>query len=83
LTLLELKDTKSKSRYSQRWFDRLDIASMGFLARAIRKQFEERKPPELKADIRMISGCEDRQTSADGMCDANRACCFMGFARWI
>jgi hypothetical protein len=41
---------------------------MGFLARAIRKQFEERKPPELKADIRMISGCEDRQTSADGMC---------------
>jgi hypothetical protein len=41
---------------------------MGFLARAIRKQFEDKKPPELtvKADIRMISGCEDRQTSADG-----------------
>jgi hypothetical protein len=48
---------------------------MGFLARAIRKQFEERKPPELKADIRMISGCEDRQTSADGVCFVNRACC--------
>jgi hypothetical protein len=56
---------------------------MGFLARAIRKQFEERKPPELKADIRMISGCEDRQTSADGMCFVNRACCGVGFARWI
>lgn len=39
---------------------------MGFLARAIKEQFEAKKPPELKADIRMISGCDDHQTSADG-----------------
>lgn len=29
------------------------------------EQFEKSKPDELRKDIRMISGCEDRQTSAD------------------
>lgn len=38
---------------------------MGFLDRALRDQFEESKPDVLQADIRMISGCEDQQTSAD------------------
>lgn len=38
---------------------------MGFLRRAMREAFEEQKPPELNADIRMISGCQDSQTSAD------------------
>ena len=38
---------------------------MGFLMRQVREQFEEDKPESLKADIRMISGCEDAQTSAD------------------
>jgi len=38
---------------------------MGFLRRKLRDQFEEKKPPALQADVRMISGCEDAQTSAD------------------
>jgi hypothetical protein len=38
---------------------------MGFVKRAMRDTFEEKKPEALKADIRMISGCEDAQTSAD------------------
>jgi hypothetical protein len=38
---------------------------MGFLRRILREQFVEKKPAELKADIMMISGCEDVQTSAD------------------
>lgn len=41
----------------------------GFISNAIREALEaddDNKPPELKADIRMISGCEDKQTSADG-----------------
>ena len=29
------------------------------------EQFERSKPAELKKDIRMISGCQDKQTSAD------------------
>ena len=29
------------------------------------EQFEQTKPDELRKDIRMISGCQDRQTSAD------------------
>jgi len=29
------------------------------------EEFEKTKPDELRKDIRMISGCEDRQTSAD------------------
>jgi hypothetical protein len=36
------------------------------LRRQIRDRFEEQKPAALKADVRMISGCEDSQTSADG-----------------
>jgi Caspase domain len=37
-----------------------------FLNDQERQQFEANEPPELKrADIWMISGCEDRQTSAD------------------
>ena len=28
-------------------------------------EFEETKPDELRKDIRMISGCQDTQTSAD------------------
>jgi hypothetical protein len=37
-----------------------------FLSAEERQQFEAAEPPELKhADIWMISGCEDRQTSAD------------------
>lgn len=39
---------------------------MRLLSRAIRNRFEEQKPQALKADIRMISGCDDSQTSADG-----------------
>ena len=39
---------------------------MRFLSRQIQTRFEEEKPKELRADIRMISGCEDSQTSADG-----------------
>jgi hypothetical protein len=31
----------------------------------MKKELEEHKPRELKTDIRMISGCEDDQTSAD------------------
>lgn len=38
---------------------------MGFLKKAFREVFEDKKPKDLKADIRMISGCEDAQTSAD------------------
>ncbi|GKY92890.1 hypothetical protein MPSEU_000258100 [Mayamaea pseudoterrestris] len=38
---------------------------MGFLSRAIADQFEKAKPAELDVDIRMISGCDDHQTSAD------------------
>lgn len=38
---------------------------MGFLRRALRDTFEQEKPPQLRADIRMISGCCDSQTSAD------------------
>jgi hypothetical protein len=39
---------------------------MGFLRRKLRERFEEKKPAALKAaDIMMISGCEDVQTSAD------------------
>jgi metacaspase-1 len=37
-----------------------------FLNDQERQQFEANEPPELKrADVWMISGCEDRQTSAD------------------
>lgn len=36
------------------------------MRRALRKRFEEQKPRSLQADVRMISGCEDSQTSADG-----------------
>ena len=36
-----------------------------FLHHLKKKRFEENKPKALKADIRMISGCEDSQTSAD------------------
>jgi hypothetical protein len=32
----------------------------------LRARFEKHKPHELAADIRMISGCQDTQTSADG-----------------
>ena len=32
------------------------------------REFEEAKPDALRADIRMISGCEDCQTSADVSC---------------
>jgi hypothetical protein len=39
---------------------------MGPLRRQLRKRFEEQKPAALAADVRMISGCEDSQTSADG-----------------
>jgi hypothetical protein len=39
--------------------------TMGFLRRKLRERFEEKKPRGLTADIRMISGCEDAQTSAD------------------
>ncbi len=38
---------------------------MGFLGHALRERFERDKPDALQADIRMISGCEDSQTSAD------------------
>jgi hypothetical protein len=38
---------------------------MGFLRRQLREQFEKKKPEALQADIRMISGCQDVQTSAD------------------
>jgi hypothetical protein len=38
---------------------------MGFLRRALLDQFEEKKPDALKVDFRMLSGCEDAQTSAD------------------
>jgi len=38
---------------------------MNFLDNAKRRAFEENKPEALAADIRMISGCEDCQTSAD------------------
>jgi hypothetical protein len=38
---------------------------MGFLLRKLRERFEEKKPRGLTGDIRMISGCEDHQTSAD------------------
>ena len=30
-----------------------------------KEEFEETKPDELRKDIRMISGCQDTQTSAD------------------
>jgi hypothetical protein len=36
-----------------------------FLDRIKQRAFEDKKPKKLKADIRMISGCEDTQTSAD------------------
>jgi hypothetical protein len=32
---------------------------------AAQRAFEDNKPDALKNDIRMISGCEDKQTSAD------------------
>jgi metacaspase-1 len=32
---------------------------------AAQRAFEDQKPDNMKADIRMISGCEDDQTSAD------------------
>lgn len=38
---------------------------MGFLDKIKQREFEANKPQALKADIRMISGCEDHQTSAD------------------
>ena len=38
---------------------------MGFLNERQRQEFEENKPRALQADIWMISGCEDKQTSAD------------------
>lgn len=38
---------------------------MGFLNDRQRQEFEENKPKALQADIWMISGCEDKQTSAD------------------
>lgn len=38
---------------------------MGFLARQLQERFDAEKPPALQADIRMISGCDDHQTSAD------------------
>jgi hypothetical protein len=38
---------------------------MGFLSRSLREKFEEENSSSLKAVIRMFSGCEDHQTSAD------------------
>jgi hypothetical protein len=38
---------------------------MGYLNDRQRQEFEENKPRALQADIWMISGCEDHQTSAD------------------
>lgn len=38
---------------------------MGFLDDQDRQAFEANKPQSLHADIWMVSGCEDRQTSAD------------------
>jgi hypothetical protein len=38
---------------------------MGFLGSNLRERFEENKPRGLTGDIRMISGCDDHQTSAD------------------
>jgi hypothetical protein len=38
---------------------------MTFLNDQQRREYETTKPRELKADIWMISGCEDKQTSAD------------------
>jgi hypothetical protein len=38
---------------------------MTFLNEQQRREYEETKPQALQADIWMISGCEDRQTSAD------------------
>ena len=38
---------------------------MGFLLKAMKERFEAKKPKALQADIRMISGCDDHQTSAD------------------
>jgi metacaspase-1 len=38
---------------------------MGFLSDQERQTFEQNKPQALHADIWMVSGCEDRQTSAD------------------
>ena len=32
---------------------------------AAQRAFEENKPDALKNDVRMISGCDDHQTSAD------------------
>ncbi|KAG7370731.1 caspase domain containing protein [Nitzschia inconspicua] len=38
---------------------------MGFLNEQERQAFEQNKPQALRADIWMVSGCEDHQTSAD------------------
>lgn len=38
---------------------------MGYLTDKQRQEFEQKKPKAMQADIWMISGCEDRQTSAD------------------
>jgi hypothetical protein len=45
-------------RMLKRKMDRAKKAQMG-------RELEANKPRELKTDIRMISGCEDAQTSAD------------------
>lgn len=38
---------------------------MGYLTNRQKREFEQSKPLQMHADIWMISGCEDRQTSAD------------------
>ena len=38
------------------------------------EEYENTKPDELKKDIRMISGCHDKQTSADVSNVSSREC---------
>ena len=37
-----------------------------FAGKKLRERFEKEKPAALKADVRLITGCDDHQTSADG-----------------
>ena len=62
------RSERNPETFASFWISFVDqsIATMGrFLDNLMKKRFEENKPRALQADIRMISGCEDSQTSAD------------------
>lgn len=52
-------------RFLKKMFKKIEKALDESDQHSARDAFEEKKPDSLKNDIRMISGCEDKQTSAD------------------